>query len=216
MTSSIVFDMDGVLFDSERIYFKAWHQAARKLNLPEIDDCVTHCVGRNGNDIRAYLIGRYGQQLAVDEFVEDIKAAFLKIVKAEGLPIKDGTREILEWLTQMRWKIALATSSARKSAERNLDVSGLAQYFQAVVTGDMIKHGKPAPDIYLLACEKLGESPEDCFAIEDSPNGVLSAHAAGLKAIFVPDMIEPTAEITRCAFKTFPSLVEVRAYLARL
>jgi HAD superfamily hydrolase (TIGR01509 family) len=213
MTNSIVFDMDGVLFDSERIYREAWRRSGRKLELTGIDECVIHCVGRNGSDIREYLLGRYGPSFPADGFIEDIKEEFNKLVDSDGLPLKDGVREILAWLADKGWKVALATSSARRSAERNLASSGLARYFQAVVTGDMTARGKPAPDIYLLACSRLGSAPEDCFAVEDSPNGVRSAHAAGLRVILVPDIIEPAAEIRRLAYKTFPSLVDVRAYL---
>jgi beta-phosphoglucomutase-like phosphatase (HAD superfamily) len=84
MTNSIVFDMDGVLFDSERIYYRAWVEAGRKLNLPEIDECVTHCVGRNGSDIREYLLDKFGPSFRVDDFVEDIKEEFRKNRSAEA------------------------------------------------------------------------------------------------------------------------------------
>ncbi len=216
MTKSIVFDMDGVLFDSERIYYRAWHRAGKKLGLPETDDCVTHCVGRNGSDIRDYLLESYGPQFPVNDFIEDIKAEFYEIVKSEGLPQKTGVRELLEWLTENHWKVGLATSSTGKTAERNLEMSCLSQYFKTIVTGDMIRHGKPDPDIYLLACSNLGVTPDGCYAVEDSSNGILSAYAAGLNVIFVPDMIKPPPEVERLIFRTFPSLVEAKAYLAGL
>ena len=216
MNNSIVFDMDGVLFDSERIYYRAWFEAARKLNLPEVDTCITHCIGRNGSDIRDYLLGQYGQDFKVDAFIEDIRSEFTKIVDTEGLPVKDGVLELLEWLTQQKWSVALATSSGRNGTERNLTATGLKHYLQIIVTGDMIQHGKPAPDIYLLACEKLGAAPADCYAVEDSPNGVKSAYAAGLKTILVPDMLDPDPEIRQLAFRVFPSLVEVKTFLENL
>ncbi len=212
MINSIVFDMDGVLFDSERIYFQAWHQAGQKLTLPDMDECIMYCVGRNGSDIRDYLLSRYGQQFPVDDFVEDVRAEFSNIISVEGLPIKQGVREILEWLSGRQWKIALATSSGRKSAERNLTISGLLPYFQTIVTGDMIRHGKPDPEIYQFACSKLGSPPEDCFAVEDSPNGIKSAHAAGLKVIMIPDMIAPTPELEELLYSKFTSLLDARAY----
>ncbi len=216
MINSIVFDMDGVLFDSEQIYYRAWAEAARKIKLSDIDACVTHCVGRNSRDIREYLLGKYGQAFQADAFIEDIRSEFSGIVAADGLPVKEGAGQLLTWLTEKQWRIALATSSGEKGTRRNLANSGFDCYFKVIVTGNMIERGKPAPDIYLLACSRLGSAPEDCFAVEDSPNGVRSAHAAGLRVILVPDMIEPTAEIARLAHKTFQSLVEVRAYLENL
>ena len=213
MNKNIVFDMDGVLFDSERIYYRAWLEAGRKRSMPDVDTCVTHCVGRNGNDTRAYLRGIYGQDFPVDSLIEEIRSEFTNIVDAEGLPIKIGVHALLDWLTATGWNIALATSSGKNGTARNLSVSGLARYFSIIITGDMIQNGKPSPDIYLLACKKLGARPEESFAVEDSPNGVLSAHAAGLKVLLVPDILEPGEEIKALAFKTYPTLTEVKTYL---
>ena len=123
MKNSIVFDMDGVLFDSERIYYKAWLLAGNKRNMSDIDACVTHCVGRNGSDIRTYLLGIYGQDFPVDSMIEEIRAEFTDIVNTEGLPIKSGVHELLDWLTETGWNVALATSSGKNGTARNLAVS---------------------------------------------------------------------------------------------
>ena len=212
--NSVIFDMDGVLFDSERIYYKAWLEAGRNRSLPAIDACVMHCIGRNGSDIRAYLLSRYGADLPVDDFIAEIRSAFRRIVDRDGLPVKPGVLDILDWLTENGWPVALATSSGKTGTAHNLDAAGLNKYFKVVVTGDMIRHGKPAPDIYILACEKLGVTPADCYAVEDSPNGIRSAHAAGLTVIFIPDMVEPAPEVVRLANRTFPSLGAFKDYLA--
>ncbi len=208
--------MDGVLFDSERIYNEAWCRVGKKMNLSDIQSCITYCVGRNGKDIRAYLLKKYGPSFPSEQFSAAIKQAFEEIVAAEGLPLKVGVREILSWLHGVGVKIGLATSTSKKSAERYLENAGLLHYFQAVVTGDMILNGKPDPEIYALACAALGVLPEACFAIEDSPNGIKSAHAAGLKVIMVPDLIEPTEEIEKLLFAKFDSLLEVKTYLESL
>lgn len=212
MTDNVIFDMDGVLFDSERLYAKAWAQVALRLQLPDIDACISYCVGRNGKDIRAYLLEKFGPEFEAEAFGKEIAKAFQQIIDAEGLPLKVGVIELLDWLQDHNVKCALATSSGHKSAQQHLQQADLTRYFEAIVTGDMITHGKPDPDIYLFACDKLGTKPENTYAIEDSPNGVKSAHAAGMKVIMVPDLIEPTAELERLLFKKFTSLLEVKSY----
>jgi HAD superfamily hydrolase (TIGR01509 family) len=216
MTESVIFDMDGVLFDSERLYNRAWYEVGARCGLHDMDGTIRSCVGRNGNDIRAFLQGKYGADFNAGQFARDVTDAFQAIVEAEGLPLKPGVSELLCWLRDQGRRIALATSSGKNSAARHLAEAGLTGYFDAVVTGDMITTGKPAPDIYLLACEKLGAPPGRCFAVEDSPNGVLSARAAGLKVILVPDIAEITEEIEKLAYKKFDSLVEVKIFFETL
>lgn len=213
MRESVIFDMDGILFDSERVFAEAWHLVGAQMHLPEIRDCVTQCVGRNGRDTRAFLLGKYGPAFPYEQFIGDIKQAFEDIVTTEGgLKLKTGVRELLSWLSDTGVKLGLATSTSRKSAAQHLENAGLLHYFEAVVTGDMIQNGKPDPEIYRLACATLGVPAKNCFAIEDSPNGINSAHAAGLKVIMVPDQIQPTPEIEILIFQRFGSLLDVMAY----
>jgi HAD superfamily hydrolase (TIGR01509 family) len=212
----IVFDMDGVLFDSERLYNRAWREVGARLELHDMDGTIRSCVGRNGSDIREFLQEKYGPDFEAAQFARDVTAVFQTIVDTEGLPIKPGVPELLGWLRAQGGLIALATSSGKNSTAHSLEAAGLAQYFDAIVTGDMITKGKPAPDIYLLACEKLGEKPGSCYAVEDSPNGVRSAHAAGLKTILVPDIAEIPADIEKLAYRKFDSLFEFKEYLETL
>ena len=123
---------------------------------------------------------------------------------------------MLEWLKENSVNTGLATSTSRTNAVRHLENAGLLPYFAAVVTGDMIKHGKPDPEIYLLACEMLGAAPESCFAIEDSPNGIKSAHAAGLNVIMVPDLIAPAPDLEKLLHRKFDTLLDVRTYFETL
>lgn len=215
MQLSVVFDMDGVLFDSERLYGRAWRQSGARWNLPGMEDTIRRCVGRNGADIRVLLQEKYGPDFDAGTFMQETVHIYQDIVEAEGLPLKPGTREILDWLRGLDSKIALATSSGKDGTAQNLRVAGLTPYFDAVVTGDMVSNGKPAPDIYLLACRLLGAAPADCFAVEDSPNGIRSAAAAGLKTILVPDVAEVPPGIDKLVFKTFDSLVGVLEFLQK-
>lgn len=212
MKDSVIFDMDGVLLDSERIYNEAWRRVGRKLGLLDIETCIAHCVGRNGRDIESYLLDKFGPAFPAEQIRADIRQAFAEITSVEGLPLKPGAADILFWLKESGVNIGLATSTNRASAVRQLENAGLLAYFSAVVTGDMIRNGKPDPEIYLQACRMLSAVPESCFAIEDSPNGIKSAHAAGLKVIMVPDLIAPTPELEKLLHRRFDTLLDVKAY----
>ena len=121
--------------------------------------------------------------------------------------------EILEWLKGSGYKVGLASSTRSESVLNHLKQAEMEDYFSVVVTGDMIEHSKPRPDIYLLACSRLGVEPEQAYAIEDSPNGVRSAHAAGMWTIMVPDMIAPNEEMRRLSRVILKDMTEVMAYL---
>jgi HAD superfamily hydrolase (TIGR01509 family) len=212
MIDSVIFDMDGILFDTERVYANAWSQVGKELNIPDVAEAIRGCIGLNRNDSKHYIMQRYGQQFPYETFRQRLTEIFDDDIKKNGLPQKDGVAEILYYLQQHQYKIALATSTGKNNAFHHLNAAGISHYFQAIVTGDMITHGKPDPEIYLTACEKLGAVPENCFAIEDSPNGIRSAHAAGLKVIMVPDLIQPTAELKKLLYAQFASLLEVKNF----
>lgn len=216
MIDSIVFDMDGVLFDSERIYQMAWLRVGTRLKLPDIETCVKQCIGRNGRDTRAFLMETYGPEFPADQFGQDIRQAFDDIVAEEGLPKKPGVTPLLTWLKETDVKIGLATSTSYQSTARHLTNAGLTAFFSVIVTGDMVTKGKPDPEIYVKACRQLGAVPADSFAIEDSPNGIRSAHAAGLNVIMVPDLITPTPEIWPLLHRKCASLLEVKGYFEDL
>jgi HAD superfamily hydrolase (TIGR01509 family) len=213
MIDSVIFDMDGVLFDTERLYGIAWDQAGALMHLHDISSDKKHCVGLNGVDIRKYLLQKYGPDFPIDRFRKAIDEAFHVIVQKEGLPKKEGVDEILLYLKEHDYRIGLATSSGQQSALTNLNSTGIAHYFQTVITGDMVVNGKPHPEIYQTACAKLGANPKNTIAIEDSPNGVKSSHAAGLNVIMVPDIIVPTAENEKLLFQKFDSLLDVKKFL---
>ena len=134
-------------------------------------------------------------------------------VDRNGLPVKPGVREILEWLKESRYIVGLASSTKEASVRSHLEMTGLSDYFSVLTTGDMVEHSKPRPDIYLLACERLGVEPGQAYAIEDSPNGIRAAHAAGLCPVMVPDMVEPDGEILRLCRIVLRDLVQVLDFL---
>lgn len=213
MINSVVFDMDGVLFDTERLAADAWYKAAREMGIPDINAGVRGCVGLNHNDTLDFLAKCYGEDFPCEEFMDCASRVFKESIEREGLPIKPGVYEILEFLKENGFRIALATSTRKPGAMRHLESAGITRYFEAIVTGDMIVHGKPDPEIYRLACRELGSLPENCIAVEDSPNGIRSAHGAGLKVVMIPDLIEPTEELEKLIYRKFASLLELKDFL---
>lgn len=213
---TVVFDMDGVLFDTEKLWINSWAEIASKHDISGVEEIFPLCIGLNDKDTKALVLDRMGENFPFDEFKTEASAWFHTYVNEKGLPIKKGVREILEYLKQNNWSIGLASSSRKKSVLSHLERTNLRDYFSVIVTGDMVEHSKPQPDIYLKACEELGVRPQECFAIEDSPNGIRAAHWAGMKPIMVPDMITPNDEMKSITRWIFKDLLQVQAFLEKL
>ena len=136
------------------------------------------------------------------------------MLTANGAPLKPGVQELLDWLKSEGWAIAIASSTREVGVRLNMERTGLISYFDVIIGGDMLTASKPAPDIYLRACADLGVDPLSAYAIEDSYNGIRSAHAAGMHAIMVPDMVPATDEMRGLARAILPDLITVRDWLA--
>lgn len=212
---TVVFDMDGVLFDTEKLCMDSWVAIATNHGMTGVEEVFPLCIGLNDTDTRALIMNRMGEEFPYDEFKKDASAWFHAYVNKNGLPIKKGVREILEYLKENGWSVGLASSSSKKSVLSHLENTGLKEYFSVIVTGDMIEHSKPQPDIYLKACEELGANPKDAFAIEDSLNGIRAAHWAGMKPIMVPDMIAPNDEIKSITTWIFEDLTKVQEFFTQ-
>ncbi len=210
---AVVFDMDGVLFDTEIVCMKAWMAVAERRGLSGMEEIFNQVIGLNANDSRLIVLKAYGEDFDYPGFRQEAAEFFQKDIRENGLPVKPGVPEILEWLKGSGYKVGLASSTRSESVLSHLKQAEMEEYFSVVVTGDMIEHSKPRPDIYLLACSRLGVEPEQAYAIEDSPNGVRSAHAAGMWTIMVPDMIAPDEEMRRLSRVILKDMTEVMAYL---
>ncbi len=210
---AVVFDMDGVLFDTEIVCMKAWMAVAERRGLSGMEEIFNQVIGLNANDSRLIVLKAYGEDFDYPGFRQEAAEFFQKDIRENGLPVKPGVPEILEWLKGSGYKVGLASSTRSESVLSHLKQAEMEDYFSVVVTGDMIEHSKPRPDIYLLACSRLGVEPEQAYAIEDSPNGVRSAHAAGMWTIMVPDMIAPNEEMRRLSRVILKDMTEVMAYL---
>lgn len=210
---AVVFDMDGVLFDTEQLCMRSWIQVAGEWGLHDMEAVFRQCIGLNGNDTKNLVKSHFGQDFPYDEYHARTSEWFWRDVEENGLPVMAGVREILPYLQESGWKIALASSSRYEAVISHLKRAGIGEFFSVVVTGDMVEHSKPRPDIYILACERLSVEPGEAYAIEDSPNGIRSAHAAGMKPIMVPDQIQPDAEMEEKSFLICKNLFEVMAFL---
>lgn len=215
MTNAIIFDMDGVLFDTERMSCECWEEVAEAMRLGDLSEGVKGCIGRSQRDSEILMQELYGEDFPFEEFHTTVCTLMKQRIAEEGIPLKEGVKEILDYLTQKGYIIGLASSTGKKSVMENLDQTGLTHYFKAVVTGDMVKHSKPEPDIYLKACEELGVTPVNAVAIEDSLNGIRASYRAGMKPVMIPDMIEPTPEIEAMLYGKFYSLLDVVEYLKK-
>lgn len=209
MISALVFDMDGLLLDSERIVKRSWENAGNEMGLPGMGGHIYHTLGKNRQGRDAYFRGALGAEFQIEEFQKRASRHFYKIVSEEGLPLKKGAKELLTYARERGYKTAVATSSSREYSTKILKQTGIFSYFDGGVFGDMVRYTKPDPEIYLKACESIQVKPEFCLALEDAPAGVYSAHAAGLKVIVVPDLLEPSEDVLKAAYKRCDSLCDV-------
>ena len=192
---AVIFDMDGVLFDTEKLCMDSWVAVAKEAGIRDMEIFFPSCIGRNLTDTRALFREFYGDTYDFEQFRRQASTWFHDYVEQEGIPVKKGVGEILDFLRQSGYLIGLASSTSLRSVEDYLQRAGIRQYFQSLTTGDMVEHSKPQPDIYLIACERLGVKPEEAIAIEDSPNGIRAAHSAGMIPVMVPDLIAADQEM---------------------
>ncbi len=211
---AVVFDMDGVLFDTERLCMDMWAKVADARGLCGMIQVGYDSIGRNENDTRALALAAFGEDFDFEDFRAEVSRMCHDYVDAKGIPVKKGVQELLDFLKEQGYRIALASSTRKESVLRNLERGGIREYFEEVISGDMVEHSKPRPDIYLLACDKLGVKPEGAYAIEDSPNGIRAAHGAGMKPIMVPDLIAADEEMKLLSLVILEDLLAVKEYLA--
>ena len=203
-----IFDMDGVLFDTERIYQQTWHEKAAERGTELNSDFVKVISGTSGARMHQ-VIEQYYHVTDGAALAEECRSRIRRKLSV-GVPVKEGVREILEIFKGKGMPIAVASSSFARQIEANLHKANLRSYFSEVVSGTEVEYGKPAPDIFLRAASRLGCKPQECFVFEDSENGIRAGYAAGCTTIMVPDLIEPSSEIRQYCTKICGDLVEAR------
>lgn len=203
---AFVFDMDGLIFDSERIVQRSWNISGQKLGLGNVGEHIYYTLGLNRASRKKYYEENIREDFPFDEFSVLTRKTFFEIVEKEGLPVKKGVREILEYGKENGIKLALATSSSRDYAMKCLRDAGIDAYFDGIVCGDMVSHSKPDPEIYLRACELVEVDPQDAVAFEDAPAGIEAAYRAGMKVVMVPDLVQPTEKVESMLWEKWESL----------
>ena len=210
---AVIFDMDGVILDSERTLLDFWEILADELHLSGIRDVYISVCGTTHQATGDMMRQVYGEDFPFEEM--DARVYRMRDeAYQDGLPLKTGIRELLEFLKEHEIRIALATSTRRKRAAEQLEAVELLSYFDIFISGDMVTRSKPDPEIFNLAIEHLGISPDEAIIIEDSFNGVRAGQKTGAEVIMVPDLKQPDQEISQLYDHNFPSLLEVRDYIA--
>jgi beta-phosphoglucomutase-like phosphatase (HAD superfamily) len=212
--SAVVLDMDGLMLDTEPLYKAAWQQASEELGFNLDDLTYSMLIGRPTEDCEAELVGHFGPGFPLPHFRTRWPELWQLSVQDRGIPYKPGLLALLTFLDERCIPSAIATSSDADYTEFSLRNAGLAGRFGLIVTGDQVPQGKPAPDIYIEAARRLGQSPPDCIALEDSDAGVLAASAAGMRTLCIPDLKPPSKTAAHAAFRVLRSLDDARELIA--
>ena len=210
---AVIFDMDGVIFDSEMLVLNCWKEVAERHGIRNIETACHECLGTNSAVSKQIFLRHYGQDFPYDEYKAEMAEVFFAHASDGKLAKKQGVEELLKYLKDKGFKVGIASSTREKIVRRQISEGGLLEYFDQIVGGDMVKHSKPEPDIFLEACGRLESKPENCYVIEDSYNGIRAAHAAGMHPIMVPDLMEPTEEMKSLAEQILGSLCAVQEFL---
>lgn len=203
-----IFDMDGVLFDTERIYQQTWQEIAAERHAKLDNGFLEAVSGTSGAHMCRVIEHYYGVSdgtAIIEECMERVRNKLLIHV-----PIKDGVWEMLRFLKEKGIRMAVASSSSAQQIEANLQKAGIREYFTEIVSGSEVDHGKPDPDIFLYAAKRIGCDPEECFVFEDSENGIQAGYRAGCVTIMIPDMIKPSSETARYCYKICSDFREVQ------
>lgn len=194
----IVFDMDGTLLDTERLSQRAWHESLERFDLAFDPDWYLTLIGRDWPTCERIVHKTFADRVDTRLLTRDLRQTYDRLIAA-GVPERAGATQLVAGLAEAGVTLALATSTGTAMAEHKLASTGLRPYFEVVIGGDQVARGKPDPEIYLRAAERLGRPAASCYAVEDTPTGFRAAHAAGMRTLLVPDIVQPPADVAALA-----------------
>lgn len=213
---TVIFDMDGLMFDTESVLFKAWDYAGERIGIGKAGHMTIKTLGMNGSMSRTIWQEVYGDNYDEEALSLHTKEFLADYYRKNGVPLKLGLLELLSYLRDNKYKLALASSSPSWEVNKHLTDVGIIDYFDTIISGDMVALSKPNPSIYLEVCRRLGVNPKECFVLEDSKSGLLSAYHAGCKIIMVPDLWQADSEIEKILYAKFNNLIEVKSYFENI
>lgn len=207
---AIIFDMDGLMFDTEKLWLNSVVMTNKFHGYSVSESLIIECMGKRQDKIDQILKERLGQNFDTEEFRKLNKFYMKKEVEETGLKIKNGLKELVEYLQKEGYKLAIASSSKMERVNERFKQSGFSsEPFHVIVSGDMVKEPKPNPEIYLKCLKKLNIKADEAIALEDSESGLLSAINAGIKAVLIPDLKLPSKEVLKLIYKKLNNLTEV-------
>lgn len=213
MKKAVIFDMDGLMIDSERVTYNEYVKKLEQLgHFDFTEELYKNCLGKNKQGICQVFIDHYGDDFPMDEVWDDVHVWIDESLRAY-VPKKKGLEELLKYLKDNQYKTIVATSSGRARVDEILKNANLTEYFDDSICGDEVTHGKPHPEIFLTACQKLGVPPQEALVLEDSEAGIVAAYDGHIDVICVPDMKYPEPQFVEKVTKIVDSLEDVIGYL---
>ena len=211
---AVIFDMDGVIFDTEKVYLDIWIEVFEKYGYKMTKELYVNVMGTGRKNVIKTFLENFGDDLPIEKMYEEKDNQLFYIIENQGIPLKKGVKELFSMLKEKNYKIALATSAKRDRVEKQIKDKWLKESFDAIVCGDDVEKGKPSPDIFLKAAKEIDVEAKDCFVVEDSPAGIKAAFSGGMKGIHVEDLKVADEDILKYCQKSFKDLQEVKKYLS--
>lgn len=216
MIKAIIFDMDGLMIDSERVTFECYQEILKGMNLTMDEEFYKTLLGKPLKGIYQRFYDVYGNDFPIEDVIKDVHALMAKRFETEGVPIKTGFKSLLEYLKENNYKTIVATSSNRDRVDTILSQAKITDYFDDSICGDEVTKGKPNPEVFLKSCQKLGVNVDEAIVLEDSEAGIQASYDAGIKVICIPDMKYPEKQYEEKTFKILKDLNGVTEYLKNL
>lgn len=216
MIKAIIFDMDGLMIDSERVTFECYQERLKDMNLTMDEEFYKTLLGKPIIGIYQRFYDVYGNDFPIQNVIQDVHQLMAERFETEGVPVKKGLVELLHYLKDNNYKTIVATSSNRDRVDKILAQAKITEFFDDSICGDEVTKGKPNPEVFLKSCQKLGVNVDEAIVLEDSEAGIQASYDANIKVICIPDMKYPEKQYEEKTFKILKDLTEVTVYLKSL
>ena len=216
MIKAIIFDMDGLMIDSERVTFECYQERLKDMNLTMDEEFYKTLLGKPIKGIYQRFYDVYGNDFPIQNVIQDVHQLMAERFETEGVPVKKGLVELLHYLKDNNYKTIVATSSNRDRVDKILAQAKITEFFYDSICGDEVTKGKPNPEVFLKSCQKLGVNVDEAIVLEDSEAGIQASYDANIKVICIPDMKYPEKQYEEKTFKILKDLTEVTVYLKSL